>query len=73
MVRCSDPRMEFCKFLIEDRSGSHLLAAGEYEIASIRMKVKNTQSTRVLTIFESQVEADPERFYSSVDGYAFLK
>lgn len=61
------------QILIEDVSGGNLLPAGEYEIASIRMRVKNkTQSTRVLTIFELQVEADPERFYSSVDGYAFL-
>jgi hypothetical protein len=60
--------------LIEDVSAGNALAAGEYEIASIRMRVKDrSQSTRVLTIFELQVVADPDNvFYSSVDGYAFL-
>jgi hypothetical protein len=59
--------------LIENVSGGSFLAAGEYEIASILMKVKDeSQSTRVLTIFELQIEAAPDVFYSSVDGYAFL-
>jgi CHAT domain len=59
--------------LIENVSAGGLLAAGEYEIASILMKVKDeSQSTRVLTIFELQIEAAPDVFYSSVDGYAFL-
>jgi hypothetical protein len=59
--------------LVENVSAGGLLAAGEYEIASIRMRVKDiTQSTRVLTIFELLIDADPDVFYSSVDGYAFL-
>jgi hypothetical protein len=59
--------------LIENVSAGGLLAAGEYEIASILMKVKDeSQSTRVPTIFELQIEAAPDVFYSSVDGYAFL-
>jgi hypothetical protein len=60
--------------LIEDVSEGGALAAGEYEIASIRLKVKDTsQSTRVLTIIGLQLEADPDVYYSSVDGYAFLQ
>ncbi|WP_448030346.1 hypothetical protein [Bradyrhizobium liaoningense] len=59
------------EILLENVSGGNVLPAGEYEIASFVMKVTDvTQSTRVLTIFEMQVEADPDRFYSSVDGYA---
>lgn len=59
--------------LIENLSGGTELAAAEYEIALIRMKVKDsTQSTRVLTIIELSIEAAPDVFYSSVDGYAFL-
>ena len=61
------------EILIENVSAGAPLAAGEYEIASIRMKVKDrTQSTRVLTIFGLQIDADPDVFYFSVDGYAFL-
>ncbi|MGY3133452.1 hypothetical protein ACVWZM_004134 [Bradyrhizobium sp. USDA 4501] len=61
------------EILIENVSGGAILAAGEYEIARIRMKVKDrTQSTRVLTVFELSIDAAPDVFYSSVDGYAFL-
>jgi hypothetical protein len=60
--------------LIEDVSAGTVLAAGEYEIASILLKIKDTsQSTRVLTIIGLRIEANPDVYYSSVDGYAFLR
>lgn len=60
--------------LLEDISAGAALAPGEYEIASIRMKVKDfLQSTRVLTIIGLQIKAEPDVFYSSVDGYAFIE
>ncbi|ESW62851.1 CHAT domain-containing protein [Mesorhizobium sp. C277A] len=61
------------EILIENVSAGAIWPAGEYEIARFRMKVKDrTQSARVLTVFELDIEADPVRFYSSLDGYAFL-
>jgi hypothetical protein len=61
------------EILIENVSAGAILAAGEYEIARLRMKVKDrTQSTRVLTVIELLIDAAPDVFYSSVDGYAFL-
>ncbi|WP_315761673.1 CHAT domain-containing protein [Bradyrhizobium sp. SZCCHNS2005] len=59
--------------LVENVSAGAVLAPGEYEIAKIRMKVKDrSQSTRVLTIIGLELKASPDVFYSSVDGYAFL-
>jgi hypothetical protein len=61
------------EILLEELSAGAVWQAGEYEIAKFRMKVRDRlQSSRVLTIFETQVVADPDTFYSSLDGYAFL-
>ena len=62
------------ELLIDHITGGASVGPGEFEIGVVHMRVKDgSQSTRIVTILDLEIDAEPDVFYSSVDGYAFLQ
>jgi hypothetical protein len=62
------------ELLIDNVTGGASVGPGEFEIGVVRMRVKDgSQSTRIVTIIGIDIDATPDVFYSSVDGYVFVQ